>query len=343
MIEEFYRIERRKEWGAFLLALLCVGGAFLYLSVGVVPVGLRDTIRILLGFREGVDPSHLLAIEGIRLPRLLASLLVGAGLALSGTAYQSLFQNRLADPFVTGVSAGAVLGCTVAILLGFPSSFLGLGGITLFAFLGALGTSVLVFLLLGVLKRASSATILLIGISLNFFLSAVVSLLLFLHRNRIEAIVLWTMGSVASATREKVFFALPMFLLGAVGVFVSSRALDYLVLGEDIAQVHGIRVKRVRFHIIFFASLLTSVCVSLSGVVGFVGLVTPNMARILTGTRHRSLLVYSSLLGSLFFLGSDLLAKTLLSPSEIPVGVVTSLLGVPVFAGLVWRSSRRIY
>lgn len=343
MIQEFYRIERRKELGALLLVVLCAAGALLYLSVGVVPVGIGESIRILLGSKDGIDPGHQLAIEGTRLPRLIACLLVGAGLALSGAAYQSLFQNRLADPFVTGVSAGAVLGTTLAILLGFSSGVLGLGGISLFAFMGAMGTSLVVFFLLRVLKRVSTATILLIGISLNFFLSAVVSLLLFLHRNRIESIVLWTMGSVASATREKVFFAFPVFLLGVAGIFASSRSLDYLLLGEDIARVHGIQVHRVRFSLILFASLLTSVCVSLSGVVGFVGMVTPNMARILTGTRHRSLLVYAALLGALFFLGADLLAKTLLSPSEIPVGVVTSLLGVPVFAGLVWKSSRRIY
>ncbi|MBP7494740.1 MAG: iron ABC transporter permease [Spirochaetales bacterium] len=343
MIEEYYRIERKRRIGAYLLSLLVLAVSVMYLSFGVVPVSFVDSIRILLGKWEGLSSAQVLAVEGIRLPRLITALLVGSGLAVSGAAYQGLFRNRLADPFVTGVSAGAVFGCTLAVLFGFQSGLWGLGGITLFAFLGALGTSVAVFLILGVLKRASSATILLIGISLNFFLSAVVSLLMFLNRNRIESIVLWTMGSVASANKEKVFFALPFFLIGMAGLFFFSRPLDYLSLGDDVARVHGQNVSRSRFLIILFASLVTSVCVSLSGVIGFIGLVTPNMARLIAGSRHRNIFLYSVLLGAVFFVGSDILAKTLLVPSEIPVGIITSLLGVPVFVALVLKSFRRIF
>lgn len=314
-----------------------------YLSSGVIPIPFKEVLRILVGQNTVEQSVKRITLFSIRLPRLVAALLVGSGLALSGAAYQGLFQNRLADPFTTGVSAGAVLGCTIALISGFTQGLWGLGGLTLFAFLGALGTSVLVFLLLGVLKRASSVTILLIGISLNFFLSAVVSLLLFLHRNRIESIVLWTMGSIATATPEKVVFALPLLGLGGTALFLSSRTLDYLFLGEEFARVHGISVSRARFLVILYASLVASVCVALSGIVGFVGLVTPNMARLLAGSRHRIVLEYSALFGALFFLGADLLARTLLSPAEIPIGILTSLIGVPVFAGLVWKYSRRMY
>jgi len=349
LVEEYFRIERRKRIGAWLLGLGVALLSLLYLSAGVIPIPLPEVVRLLgrwiTGSREmgGERVVEQVAILQIRLPRLLAALLVGGGLAISGTAYQGLFQNRLADPFTTGVSAGAVLGCTLALVLGFSRGLWGLGGITLFAFGGALGTSLVVFLVLGVMKRASTATILLIGISLNFFLSAIVSLILFLNRNRIESIVLWTMGSVATATMEKILFALPLFVLGNLGLYFSSRFLDYLSLGKEFARAHGIPVVKARFLLILFASLVSSVCVSLSGVVGFVGLVTPNMARILVGTKHHVLFLYSLLLGMLFLLLADFLAKTLLAPAEIPIGILTSLIGVPVFAGLIWRYSRRIY
>ncbi|MFQ3620287.1 MAG: iron ABC transporter permease [Spirochaetales bacterium] len=343
MIQEYFRLEARKRWGAVLLLTAVVAVSLFYLSVGVISISFGEILSLLFGQTRVENPVHRVTLFSIRLPRLIAALMVGSGLALSGATYQSLFQNRLADPFTTGVSAGAVLGCTVALILGFNQGVLGLGGLTFFAFLGALGTSVMVFLVLGVLKRASSVTILLIGISLNFFLSAVVSLLLFLHRNRIESIVLWTMGSIATATSEKVLFSLPILGLGGGALFLYARTLDYLFLGEEFARLHGIAVERTRFFLILFASLVASVCVALSGIVGFVGLVTPNMARLLVGSKHRMVLGYSALLGALFFLGSDLLARTLLSPAEIPIGILTSLIGVPVFAALIWKYSRRIY
>jgi len=349
LVEKYFRIERRKRIGACLLGLGVALVSLLYLSSGVISIPLSEVVHVLgrwITVNREMGGDRIVAqvaVLQIRLPRLLAALLVGGGLAISGTAYQGLFQNRLADPFTTGVSAGAVLGCTLALILGFSQGVWGLGGITLFSFGGALGTSFIVFLVLGVMRRASTATILLIGISLNFFLSAVVSLLLFFNRNRMESIVLWTMGSVATATMEKVLFALPFLVLGSLGLYFSSRFLDYLALGEEFARAHGIPVTKARFRLILFASLVSSVCVSLSGVVGFVGLVTPNMARILVGTKHRILFLYSFLLGMLFLLLADLLAKTLLVPAEIPIGILTSLIGVPVFAGLIWRYSRRIY
>jgi iron complex transport system permease protein len=351
VIQAYLKNERRKRFYALLLLGGILVGSLLYLATGVVDISLVEGIRILLrrlpfpvGLidADSLNEAKITVIELIRLPRILAGLIVGSGLAITGAAYQGLFKNRLADPFVTGISAGATFGCTVAILLGFQGGIFGLGGITLFAFAGALLTSFGIFLLIGMMKRMSSVTILLIGISVNLFLSSVVAFLMFINRNKIESIVLWTMGSVATVTWNKLLFALPLYLIGVFGLFTCARPLDILILGSDIAKVHGVNARRYNFLIILFSSLVTSVCVSLSGIIGFVGLVTPNMARLVFGFKHNTLFVFSLLFGAAFFIFADFLAKTLLSPAEIPVGIITSIIGVPFFLFLIFKNAKRL-
>ncbi|MCL1817578.1 MAG: iron ABC transporter permease [Spirochaetaceae bacterium] len=328
--------------GKMMLAAACVLGLFplslAYVSSGIIPIPWKDVLGILAAGFPAVDADTQSAVIWmIRLPRVIAGALVGAGLALTGAAYQGIFRNALAEPYMTGVSAGATLGCTIAILLGFDNAPGGLGGITFFAFCGALSVSLFVFLFIAAAQRVSSVTILLVGISLNLFLSAIVATLMFLNRNKIEAIVVWTMGSLTGLTWTKILFALPLFAAGAAGLFFCSRSLDYLVLGGDIARVHGIAVKRTTFLIILFSSLVTSVCVSLSGIVGFVGLVIPNMVRLVFGSRSAMVFTFSCALGALFFQFTDFLARSLLAPAELPVGILTSIIGVPFFIYLILR------
>jgi iron complex transport system permease protein len=338
-------LKRKRNLAAFFLLLL-VPSCLLYVSRGIIAIPFSHVLKIIASglpwvdsaaWLTGIDSSHIVAITLLRLPRVLAGILVGAGLALTGAASQGIFRNRLADPFITGVSAGATLGCTLAVLAGFEAGLFGLGGITLFAFAGALCTSLLVFSCVGLSRKASPETILLVGISLNLFLSGLVSFLLFLNRNKIETIVLWTMGSLSGITWQKILFALPFFAAGTGGLFFCSRRLDYLVLGEDLARVHGIAVKKYTFLIIFFSSLVTSVCVSLGGIIGFVGLVVPNMARLLFGSRSSIVFVFSIGMGALFFQFADFLSRSLLAPSEIPVGILTSLVGIPFFIFLILK------
>jgi iron complex transport system permease protein len=337
----------KKNLAVFFLILI-IPSSLLYVSLGVISIPFRDVLAVLSSFFPfadslagpgGINETQAVVIGLIRLPRILGGLLVGSGLALTGAACQGLFRNRLADPYMTGVSAGATLGCAVALLLGFEATALGLGGITLLAFCGALATSLVIFSFIGFSRRVSSATILLVGISLNLFLSGVVSFLMFLNRNKIETIVMWTMGSLSGLTWTKILFALPLFCIGTAGLFACARPLDYLVLGGDIARVHGIAVRRYTFLIILFSSLVTAVCVSLSGIVGFVGLVIPNMARLVFGSRSAGVFVFSCVFGALFFQFADFLARTLLAPSEIPVGILTSLIGVPFFIFLILKKT----
>jgi iron complex transport system permease protein len=345
---DYLAAQKLKNHLAVFFLVLIIPSSLMYLSSGIISIPLRDVLAILLSFipfadfsagLKGINETWTVVIGMIRLPRIITGVIVGSGLALTGAAYQGLFRNRLADPYMTGVSAGATLGCTIAILLGFNTTVFGLGGITLFAFCGALLTSLVIFSFIGLSRRVSSVTILLVGISLNLFLSGVVSFLMFLNRNKIETIVLWTMGSLAGLTWTKILLALPLFCIGTIGLFICARPLDYLVLGNDIARVHGIPVRRYTFLIILFSSLVTSVCVSLSGIIGFVGLVIPNMARLIFGSRSGVVFVFSCIFGALFFQFADFLARTLLAPSEIPVGIFTSLIGVPFFIFLILRKT----
>jgi iron complex transport system permease protein len=338
---DYLAAQKVKKYLAALCVILLVPFSLAYVSSGIIAISWKDVLRILAsGFpsAEGGD-TQAAVIWMIRLPRVVAGALVGAGLALSGAAYQGIFRNRLADPYMTGVSAGATLGCTIAILLGFEATVWGLGGLALFAFCGALAVSLFVFACIAASRRVSSVTILLVGISLNLFISGVVALLMFLNRNKIEAIVVWTMGSLSGLTWTKILFALPLFSAGLAGLFFCARPLDYLVLGGDIARVHGIPVKKYTFLVILFSSLVASVCVSLSGIVGFVGLVIPNIARLMFGPRSGMLFVFSCGLGALFFQFTDFLARSLLAPSELPVGILTSIIGVPFFLFLILKKT----
>jgi len=346
---DYFEKRRRRKFLAAALVAGIVASSLAYLVTGIVDVSAADCARILLARipflrnlagAEAIDPTKVTIVELIRLPRIAAGLLVGSGLAVAGAAYQGLFRNQLADPFMTGVSAGATFGCALALLLGFTGGAFGLGGITLFSFLGALATALAIFSLIGLFKRVSSLTILLIGIAVNLFLSSLVSFLMFMNRDKIETIILWTMGSVAGATWDRIIFSLPFFLAGCAGLLLCARPLDYLVLGSDIARVHGYSVRKYQFLVILFSSLVASSCVSLSGIIGFVGLVTPNVARALFGFRHRDLFVFSFLFGALFFTFADFLSRTLMAPSEIPAGIMTSLVGVPVFLFLIYRKRK---
>ena len=339
MKRDYLAARRRKRIIAAACALLIFPLSLAYVSSGIIDISWAQTLRILAAGFPAADSGDTAGavIWLIRLPRIVAGALVGAGLALTGAACQGIFRNSLADPYMTGVSAGATLGCTIAILLGFDTTVLGLGGITFFSFCGALGVSLFVFAFIAASRKVSSVTILLLGISLNLFLSGLVALLMFLNRNQIEAIVVWTMGSLSGLSWTKILFALPLFAAGVAGLFFCARPLDYLVLGGDIARVHGIPVRRYTFLVILFSSLVTSVCVSLSGIVGFVGLIIPNLVRLVFGSKSTLVFTFSCALGALFFQFTDFLARSLLSPAELPVGILTSIIGVPFFIFLILR------
>ena len=290
------------------------------------------------------DPATAVIVSDIRLPRAVLAWLVGASLAVSGAAFQGILQNPLADPFTIGVSTGAAFGASVAIFLGLATAqtWLGMGALPLAAMAGAFGALVLVLALGRAAGRLRRETIVLAGIVTATFLAACIAVLKSLDEDSLSSIVFWIMGSMSGRGWEHVAFAAPYMLVGGAAVLLHARELDILSMGDDQARTLGLNADGVRLRILLAASLLTGAAVSVSGVVGFVGLVVPHLARLCLGAEHRPLLWSSAWLGGILLIWSDVAARTVLPlGQELPVGVVTALLGGPFFCLLLRRRAGR--
>ena len=288
------------------------------------------------------SPSTLSTIDRtilfhIRLPRIIIAVLVGGGLALGGAALQGMFHNPLVDPYVLGVSSGAALGAVVAMVSGI---YFGLFTIPLFAFSGAVCTAFVVFRLGMVAKRIPLETLLLAGVAMGMFLSAFISLGMFLAGEDLHQIVFWTMGGLWGRGWMEVRMVVFPFLIGVPLLFSFTRELNAFLLGEKVAQSLGVDVEKVKKWLLLFVSLLVASCVAVSGVIGFVGLVVPHLLRLLGCEDHRFLLPLSFLVGGVVLLWADTLARTILNPVELPVGIVTSIIGAPFFIYLLRRKKR---
>ena len=333
---------------AFALGLLALMLASLLSIVTAVGVGRLHfpwkTVIEAIGEGLGLLPSDtvertpLLVVFDIRLSRVLLSFLVGSALGVAGSVFQGVLRNPLADPFTIGVASGAAFGAALALAFGFGgTSYLGLGTIPLLALLGALGALTLVVMLGRVQGRVRRDTLVLAGIVVATFLSALIALVKALDEEAVSAIVFWVMGSFQGRGWIHVGFSLPYMLLGLYLVLRRSRELDILTLGEVQARQLGVEVEKVRSHLLIGGSLLTAAAVSVSGVIGFVGLVIPHLVRMCFGATHQRLMMLSALLGGLALLWSDVVARTLLPGGELPVGVVTALVGGPFFCLLLKR------
>lgn len=287
------------------------------------------------------QPSELLTSPiflNLRLPRVVLSVMTGMVLALCGATYQAVFRNPLTDPYILGVSSGSSLGAAVAIILGLGASRWGIGGCALVA---ALLTVLLISRLSSVGGRLHPSTLLLSGVCFTFLATAAVSILMVLHQDKMDQIVFWTMGSFSAASWSDVLLLLPILLIGSFVVLFRARHLDLLLLGSEQAQSLGVDVRRLRKGLLLVTSLMVAFAVSLTGVIGFVGLVVPHAVRLLVGPSHRNLLPCSLLAGGLFLLLADTLARTLLPPAELPVGAITALFGAPFFLYLLFRNKPR--
>lgn len=274
----------------------------------------------------------------LRLPRIVLSVLTGAALSVCGAAYQSVFRNPLTDPYVLGISSGASLGAALAILLGLEAHLWGVGSMALAT---ALLTILLIFKISSIGNRMHTTTLLLTGVCLTFLITAIVSLLMALHHDKMESIIFWTMGSFSSASWLDVLIVLPVVIVGLLIVIYHSRDLNLLLTGSETAQSLGVEVEKVRRILLFFTTLMVAFCVSACGVIGFVGLVVPHCVRLVCGTDNRKVVPYSIFVGAIFLLLCDTGARTLIPPNELPVGSITSLVGAPMFIYLLYKSKRR--
>ena len=320
-----------------LLVTIVIAG-----SLGSARISFPDVVKIIIEPLTPMDIQNIdiketskIIIWKIRLPRIILTVIAGMGLGVSGAVFQGIFRNPMANPYILGISSGAAFGVTLGMTMGLQITFLGIGAIPISAFIGAISASVIVYLISG--GGRDILPLLLSGIAMGFLLSALMSLLMYFNRSQLENIVYWTMGSFNAASWQKVIITAPVILSGSFFIIIFARDLNLMVLGEDSANSLGISVKKSRLIFLLVSTFITASAVAVSGVIGFVGLIVPHAMRIITGPDHRTLIPYSMFGGAILLLTSDTLARTIIAPTEIPVGIVTSLLGAPFFLFLLNR------
>jgi len=325
-----------------LVALLLLAAA-IGLGAGRYAIGLGDLVTIIGGW-IGIGPGHAgvaetdwRVVELVRLPRLAVGMLTGAGLALSGAALQGVFRNPLVGPQLIGVSSGAAFGGALAILL-----VLGTAALIGLAFAFGLLAMLVVYLISRQDGRSSVLMLVLAGVVISAFFSALVSLAIYLAdpTDTLPAIVFWLMGSFATANLDKVWIILAAMLVFGLPLLAMRFSINVLSLGDEEAEALGVRVERTRWIALIAVTGITAASVAIAGIVGWVGLVVPHLARMLVGPDHRALLPASALLGASYMIAVDTVARTL-TPAEIPLGILTAIIGAPIFAILLRRSRNK--
>lgn len=273
----------------------------------------------------------------VRLPRVAAAGVVGAALSYSGAAYQGVFRNPLADPFLLGVASGAALGASIAIVSPLPIDSYGFGWVPLFAFVGACIAVALVYALSRTGGLSNNATLVLAGVAISAIASGITSFMLLTGGPRTFPIFSFLFGGFNTASWPRLLMALPYFVVGAVIVLVQARALNVLQLDEEQAAHLGVDITRTKIIVLAAASVMAAAAVAVAGVIGFVGLIVPHAVRMLSGNDYRRLLPLTAILGAAFVIAIDLVARRALAPQEVPVGIVTEILGAPFFLYLLRR------
>ncbi|MBF9015926.1 MULTISPECIES: iron ABC transporter permease [unclassified Oceanispirochaeta] len=322
----------------FLLITLLI----LASSIGAVSLPFSGLIRYLFsGGKSGLNEGQEIILMQIRVPRVLMAALAGAGLSLSGLVFQAIFRNPMAEPYLLGVASGASLGASLYMMIGLPAFFISSLGLTAAAFLGSLLS---VFLILSLASRNGNniSSLLLAGVAFSSIAQAGVSIMMMLNREKVERIVFWTLGSFSSAHMTKVILLLIVLIPSSLFIIFRHGELDLLSLGHEEAHSLGINPERVSLQLLLVSCLITAVIVSNCGIIGFAGLLVPHFMRLISGPGHRNLTFLSIMGGAILMILSDLLARTIIAPAEIPVGVVTALTGGPFFLYLLRRNSGKV-
>ncbi len=326
---------------AFLLLLFVLLG-LAALCLGAIPIAPADVARAVADALFGSAPvssREEVILFSVRLPRILFAGIVGASLSLGGVVFQALLRNPLADPYVLGISGGSALGAIIGIVLGVSSFYL---GVPFLAFCGALVTVFLVFIVAGGSRGLLlDNTLLLAGVVVNsFFSAAILFALSIVNSMELHSISFWLMGDLSGAAGKEIAFAALSLMVCFVILYAQARKLNLIVQGEDTALQLGVNVRTTKYILLIVTSLMTSAAVSLAGIIGFVGIMVPHMMRLVFGSDHRLLLPAAALFGASFMVVADTLARIVLTPAELPVGVITALCGAPYFIFLMRRKGR---
>lgn len=326
-----------------------LGVALLAAAIGPANIPADATARIILSRLPGVSLADSLPqswqdiVWEVRLPRVVMAGLVGATLALSGATYQAVFRNPLADPYLIGVAAGAGLGATAVIVSPLDYTVGGVSLVPLAAFGGALIAVTLAYALARVGRTVPTVTLILAGVAISSIATSAMSFLMITHSHRLLSTLTWLLGGFNLSEWGKLWWLLPYVLPAAAIILLYGRILNVLQLDEEQAQQLGVNVERVKLLLLGAASLAAAAAVSVSGLIGFVGLIIPHAVRLLWGPDYRQLLPMSMILGAAFLILADLLARTVNSPSEIPVGIITAFCGAPFFLYLLRMRQRAVF
>lgn len=332
-----------------IILLFCI--MLLSSTFGTANIAFTETLNVILSKIQflnnfasvsEIPKNHTLIILKIRLPRIFLSALIGMGLSIVGASFQAIFKNPMADPYILGISSGAALGAALGFVFKLENSFLGSASITITAFIGSILTTILVYNIAKVKNKIPTNTLLLAGISVSFLLSSLISVIMVFNRNEVEKIVFWTMGSVSAANYNEILLLLPFLCIGIFIIIALSKDLNIILTGDDTARSLGIEVDNVKRIVLIVSSMIVAACVSVSGIIGFVGLIIPHAVRILLGPDNKILIPFSLVFGAAFMVISDTLARTIASPAEIPVGAITALFGAPYFIYLLIKSKKKV-
>ncbi len=332
---------------ALILTLLLLGVTALSLANGALAIPLEQIIQI--GLSElGIEHNHSFdrgqygVLIGIRLPRTLLAILVGGGLSVAGALMQGLFRNPLADPGLLGVSSGAALGAALIIVLGAPLGLVSAWSLPVAAFIGAVISTICVMRLSVVGSKTVVANMLLAGIAINAIAGAATGFLIYLaDDDQLRDLTFWTLGSFGGASWSDIRLAVLLIALPTLLALFLARALNVMLLGESAAYMLGVEIQRLKQIIVIIVCIVVGCSVALAGLIGFVGLVVPHLCRMIFGPDNRKVVPASLLLGATLLLSADVVSRLVIIPAELPIGIVTSMIGGPFFLGLLWANRKK--
>lgn len=331
-----------------ILIIICIIVIIIGIGIGSVPIAPSDTINILMhqifgrSLSADVDASMVSIVWRLRVPRVLMAFIVGAALAVSGTVMQSVLKNPLASSYTLGVSSGASLGAALIIVTGFQLPFLNMFTLPFVGLVFGLGTVILsVNFAQRMDRNLDNNTIILVGMVFSLFINALLTLITALSRDKVAQLTYWQMGSFSSREWMDVYILLPLVILGILSLLNFTREMDILTFGEDQAFTIGVDTTKMKWILLGLASALTGSAISFVGVIGFIDLIAPHVVRRIFGSSHRKVVPMSMLFGGTFMVVCDIIARTIMSPVELPVGAITAIIGAPFFA-YIYFSRRKV-
>lgn len=317
-------------------------------TMGSANISLKDFIGTIfsklpiVGSYFETTGSYETIIFNLRLPRIILALLAGMGLSVTGCVFQGVFSNPMAEPYLLGVSSGAAFGATLAAVMEIQMRFLSFTTVSLFAFIGALTVMLLIYKL-AVVKGALPVSVLLLsGLAVNYFLSALITLIMTFNQEQVESVYFWTLGSFKNASWDKVSLVFLVVGISIMYIYKHSGELDMIMMGDEQAKSVGVEVDKLKKRLLIVSSLVAAVIVASSGIIGFVGLIIPHGVRLITGPSHRKLMPMAAISGGIFLIICDTIARVLLNNKELSVGIITALCGVPFFLWLLYKHRKLV-